>query len=440
MKRTTKNITALILFTLIAAFTFAQAPVVTPKIFAEFPLGTGSNELIYSRSLHVGYSPKSLTIFQGDRLWISELENGTLVELKSGKISGEVAFPQDYMGSSLLRNSVNNLFTKTKLYIRSDHIFSYTLADAPSRLISDKSYDKPRPSSYPFPIHDYVFFYSSDGTVYAIDPEGALLQPDSAKKVLLDWLEKTWYASEAVKQAHRELIRTGGYIIADTMYYPTGSKNKLLSFYQKSGIHVDTELEAKLKEVRGEAFPGLPDGVALNGDMYISFPDGVNVISQTGKILSVIDVNSINPAIVDPRYNSGSAINNVSPVYRAVHPNGDLYTLYSIKDEKAHIHKAEKSWGTDLVAVARAGVNPQTEGKTAALLKSLGSVELRILRNALFALHEYMFKSYDLNCYFRGFDWYTPDESVKSDPALLTAEQKKLLDIITGIERERTVK
>jgi hypothetical protein len=439
MKRKAELMVILILFLLMAGLSFAQAPVVPLRVFADFPLGTGANEFVYSDSLYVGESPKALTIFQGDRLWVSELENGTLVDLKSGKISGEILFPTDYIGG-LINNSENNVFTPEKLFIVTDHVISYTITREPYQLRSEKSYDKPLLGSSPFLIHDYVFFYSKEGSVYAIDPEGTLLQSDSAKQVLLDWLERMWYASAEVKQAHRELLRTGQYIIADAMYYPTRSKNKLLSFYQKSGIRIDTELEAKLKGIMGELFPGSPDGVALNGDMYISFPDGVNVISQTGKIVAIIDEDSINPAIVDPRYNSGNNIYNVSPIYKTVHPNGDLYTLYAIKNEKAHIHKAEKSWGTDLIGIARAGVTAQAEGKTAALLKALSSVELRIVRNALFALHGYMFKSYDLNCYFRGFSWYSPDPAVKSDPELLTVEQKRLLELITGIERERTVK
>lgn len=42
-------------------------------------------------------------------------------------------------------------------------------------------------------------------------------------------------------------------------------------------------------------------------------------------------------------------------------------------------------------------------------LTGLDSYELRLLRNAIYAMHGYRFNSYDLQEYFSNFSWYTPN-------------------------------
>ena len=41
-------------------------------------------------------------------------------------------------------------------------------------------------------------------------------------------------------------------------------------------------------------------------------------------------------------------------------------------------------------------------------ISDMNGSELRILRNAIFAMHGYIFKSADLRNYFKQFNWYVP--------------------------------
>lgn len=58
-------------------------------------------------------------------------------------------------------------------------------------------------------------------------------------------------------------------------------------------------------------------------------------------------------------------------------------------------------------------------------LYDLSSDQLRILRNAIFAIHGYRFKSDDLTDYFSRFDWYIP-ESSDVTASLSTIEKKNI--------------
>ena len=58
--------------------------------------------------------------------------------------------------------------------------------------------------------------------------------------------------------------------------------------------------------------------------------------------------------------------------------------------------------------------------------------ELRILRNAIFAAHGYMFKSDDLRAYFAEFDWYNP--AYKDVSAKLSSIEKKNIATIKALE------
>lgn len=58
-------------------------------------------------------------------------------------------------------------------------------------------------------------------------------------------------------------------------------------------------------------------------------------------------------------------------------------------------------------------------------LYDLSPDQLRILRNAIFAIHGYRFKSNDLTDYFSRFDWYIP-ESSDVTASLSTIEKKNI--------------
>ncbi len=68
------------------------------------------------------------------------------------------------------------------------------------------------------------------------------------------------------------------------------------------------------------------------------------------------------------------------------------------------------------------------------LISHFDAPELRILRNLLFAMHGYSFKSADLNRLFTRFDWYKPEFSDSSQIKFSEAEQE-ILEYIMELEK-----
>lgn len=65
------------------------------------------------------------------------------------------------------------------------------------------------------------------------------------------------------------------------------------------------------------------------------------------------------------------------------------------------------------------------------VLKTKTKEELRLIRNEIFARKGYVFKSDDLNIYFKTKSWYTPDATVK---VILSGEEQNYIDKIKAVE------
>lgn len=65
-------------------------------------------------------------------------------------------------------------------------------------------------------------------------------------------------------------------------------------------------------------------------------------------------------------------------------------------------------------------------------LKGFSKDELRLLRNAIFAKHGYIFKNDDLKNYFGQFTWYAPKYSDINDQ--LTPVEKKNVGVLKILE------
>lgn len=61
--------------------------------------------------------------------------------------------------------------------------------------------------------------------------------------------------------------------------------------------------------------------------------------------------------------------------------------------------------------------------------------ELRILRNAIYAFHGYVFKSADLDRYFKKCDWYFPNPNLKIEDIKLSSEQQRFVEEIIRMEK-----
>ncbi|WP_062055739.1 YARHG domain-containing protein [Aquimarina longa] len=64
-------------------------------------------------------------------------------------------------------------------------------------------------------------------------------------------------------------------------------------------------------------------------------------------------------------------------------------------------------------------------------LQSKSKEELRLIRNEVFARKGYVFKSEDLNTYFKTKPWYTPDATIK---VTLSDEEQNYIDRVKNIE------
>lgn len=69
-------------------------------------------------------------------------------------------------------------------------------------------------------------------------------------------------------------------------------------------------------------------------------------------------------------------------------------------------------------------------------LSELSKAELRIYRNLIFARYGYVFKSKDLNDYFKATSWYKPNPNVKINE-IITARDKELSNYILQIESNK---
>jgi hypothetical protein len=74
------------------------------------------------------------------------------------------------------------------------------------------------------------------------------------------------------------------------------------------------------------------------------------------------------------------------------------------------------------------------EGKMVPLA-SLSKSELRIYRNLIFAKYGYIFKSEDLNAYFRATNWYKPNRDINVEQ-VVTEKDKELVNTMLKLESD----
>jgi len=71
------------------------------------------------------------------------------------------------------------------------------------------------------------------------------------------------------------------------------------------------------------------------------------------------------------------------------------------------------------------------------MLKDLSAVELRILRNTLYAIHGYVFNDNFLKDYFNKQYWYFPNPNIAQNEIVLSQSERKILEYITAEEKKR---
>jgi len=115
-----------------------------------------------------------------------------------------------------------------------------------------------------------------------------------------------------------------------------------------------------------------------------------------------------------------------------------LYTKYDypvVYDHSYHGLKIEAEWRENiLISIARGGLLKESELGEPEMaydeIRNLSAQGKRIVRNALFALYGYSFKSKELDDYFRKFFWYKPNPDITNDINILDENQKRLLEFL----------
>ena len=410
----------------------AVATIVSLELLSEIQIGGEWNQMEFANSSFTGVSPSGYASIDGRTLWIGGINDAKAFDIGKREIVQTVPYPTD--PTRQIGHGLYHVFLENALFVDNGVMSLCRLSRNPLHLEPPKTFIMPRTGSRPYAIKDYVFFYTSDGFISAIDSKGTLLTNKEATEIIQGWLKVTWYASAMERDQHAKMISTGRYIIADATFYPASGRH-LFEYFTAKGSVLPPELYTLLQNSGSSA----PDGVSTFGDIYLPRKTGIYVVSQSGNLEAIIEDNSINPVVSDSFYSQPENRYDVGALLHAVNANGDVYTLYAIKGRVAQIHRATKAWGNDLIGMARKGVTYEGEVEMGQRIAGLSSVELRILRNTVFALHGYIFKSWDLSCFFKGYDWYMPDPEKRSDLSFLTAEQRRLFDLVVAVEKQRTV-
>jgi len=75
-----------------------------------------------------------------------------------------------------------------------------------------------------------------------------------------------------------------------------------------------------------------------------------------------------------------------------------------------------------------------------AMLQKLSDEEIAYVKNALFAFHGYVFKNKKWKDIFSRYEWYLPDPSVKSEAAVLSSAEQRVLKSLLEEEKRRKKK
>jgi len=124
--------------------------------------------------------------------------------------------------------------------------------------------------------------------------------------------------------------------------------------------------------------------------------------------------------------------------FTSVSTSGNIY-FYVAGEDFTEVFRIRRTWGDpDFYAMAINGYTGDAYGAyVKETLKSLTKEELRLLRNHLFAIYGYVFKSEDLARYFDNQVWYLPDTGATMESIELPFERKALLDMLLAEEKTR---
>jgi hypothetical protein len=417
-----------ILFFCSANLLFSQTTS-TIGLFSTIPIGSRDDEIAYINGMS-NWSPRSFDFIDGRRVWIAGSNNAKIYDIWQKKVVKIIVAPQspivDVHGD--ISNS-DGFFLSGNHFVAENSELVLGTIDEKSNSISwyHREEGVSLASSF-YQISGYFCFYDKEGFIHAVKDEGPSLDNTSTVAMLIRTFEKTWYSDEHLKDIHREMLKSGKYLIYNGLFYPKDDW-QLSQYFNAVGIHwMYPEI---MKE--NPRFSRIIYGMDLDGHIYMSFGYDTKVYSQGGKELAQIHDPGVAAALPE---SSMTDFDFSTPTTR-INTNGDLYFSYAVAKDNMYIYRAPRTWGADYKVLANKGIAKADAEKMRNTLQDYNNSELRILRNAFFALQGYDFQSWDLKSFFNCYDWYEPRPGVKADPATLDENQKRLFDLVVVEEARR---
>lgn len=389
---------------------------VVPDLLYTIEFGDG----VYYQNDYRGTSPIQLSPIDGRKVWIGQAKNGLIADIFSGKIEKSIPFTENRSGGYDVEFAFGNGWAVGN---RGNPVVMYL--DVDKGLVSEFKYYYDEDDSYElmvsnaYIINDHAFLFQKDGTLFCIPKGKAPLSALATKALLRSWVESGFLPDAQVRQQQIDLVDTGKFLIVDGVNYPATNQD-FRAYLVAMGR------DSSAIEQRGRGSPVV--GVSALGEVYIRRGESVIVLDQNGKSLSEI---SLSPFF-------GAENNQERILYFSVHPNGDLFAMNAVMNDKVYVFRAVRTWGSDLLHVARTGVTKDDEVKSlSSNLATCSNAELKLLRNAVYALQGYEFRTWDLRIYFSGYDWYTPRPGLPTEISNLAEPQQQLLILILAEEKRR---
>lgn len=272
-----------------------------------------------------------------------------------------------------------------------------------------------------FERNAYVcFFINREGIPGAADTNGRVYTPDETMALLKTYDPKKWEESlsRATELGMQDKFLANQVLVWGQTYYSTP---RLLEEYWRKVVYPNTSLQIQY-DSQGNGYMAAIS--APNSVIWIVDPDAeylarINV-TKYSKILST--------------YEMGRLFGR----FTSVSTSGNIY-FYVAGEDFTEVFRIRRTWGDpDFYAMAINGYTGDAYGAyVKETLKSLTKEELRLLRNHLFAIYGYVFKSEDLARYFDNQVWYLPDTGATMESIELPFERKALLDMLLAEEKTR---
>jgi len=407
---------------------FSQTVPLEPLV--QIPLNKGEFQFFFSTAPYFGDAPKDIAFIDGKTLFIAQVRNGIIFDINQKKAMASLEFPQTgnpahykngkYFTFSENSFLSNNLEPTLSLYNTKDYVVDSFQIKKDLKLLFTESYY----------LHEIFLFYSKDQSVVGLTNEGRVITTQEVITKQLEWQKNTWYADPIKRNRHKQLIETGEYLIVDGVFYPS-IRSQARDYFAAMGMPWSM---TQMMEENVQLSPIAPPiGVSFLGDFGYSTTDAMILYNQEGFQLASIDTKDKEQWYKVPEERKET----VGTMLFAVHPNGDFYALQSMQYDSNYFYRTLKTWGTDLVKMAREGVTSGSLEASKKVVQNLSNQELKLLRNTFFALHGYIFTTWELKNYFLGYEWYQPNPTVTSNTSGFTPEQKKLFDLVVAEESRR---